>query len=98
MKARQWYRARIRWAEMVEGRGLRHWEEGHYLFCSEDRETAFRRALEIGEGGQSGGGFWCKRWKAQVASEDRPSQVITRRSRLPRFPEASSVGRAAFRL
>ena len=22
MKARQWYRARIRWAEMVEGRNL----------------------------------------------------------------------------
>ncbi len=55
MKTRQWYRARIRWAEMVEGRGIRHWEEGLYLFRSEDREAAFRRALEIGEGGQSGG-------------------------------------------
>ena len=30
MKTRQWYRARIRWAEMVEGRGIRHWEEGLY--------------------------------------------------------------------
>ena len=56
MKTRQWYRARIRWAEMVEGRGIRNWEEGLYLFRSEDREAAFRRALEIGEGGQSGGG------------------------------------------
>jgi hypothetical protein len=55
MKARQWYRARIRWAEMVEGRGIRNWEEGLYLFRSEDREAAFVRALEIGEGGQSGG-------------------------------------------
>ena len=55
MKTRQWYRARILWAEMVEGRGIRHWEEGLYLFRSEDREAAFRRALEIGEGGQSGG-------------------------------------------
>ena len=55
MKTRQWYQARIRWAEMVEGRGIRHWEEGLYLFRSEDREGAFRRALEIGEGGQSGG-------------------------------------------
>src|SRR6266536_457917 len=52
---RQWYQARIRWAEMVEGRGIRNWEEGLYLFRSEDREAAFRRALEIGEGGQSGG-------------------------------------------
>jgi hypothetical protein len=55
MKMRPWYQARIRWAEMVEGRGIRHWEEGLYLFRSEDREAAFRRALEIGEGGQSGG-------------------------------------------
>jgi hypothetical protein len=54
MKTRQWYQARIRWAEMVEGRGIRNWEEGLYLFRSEDREAAFQRALEIGEGGQSG--------------------------------------------
>ena len=54
MKALQWYRARRRWAEMVEGRGIRNWEEGLYLFRSEDRERAFTRALEIGEGGQSG--------------------------------------------
>ena len=55
MRRRQWYRARIRWAEMVKGRGIRNWEEGLYLFRSEDREAAFGRALEIGEGGQSGG-------------------------------------------
>jgi len=54
MKTRQWYRARILWAEMVEGCGIRHWEEGLYLFRSEDRKAAFQRALEIGEGGQSG--------------------------------------------
>jgi len=48
MKTRQWYRAGIGWAEMVEGRGIRHWEEGLYLFRSEDREAAFRRALESG--------------------------------------------------
>ena len=53
MKTRQWYRARIRWAEMVERRGIRYWEEGLYLFRSESREAAFRRALEIGEGGQT---------------------------------------------
>jgi hypothetical protein len=40
---------------MVEGRGIRHWEEGLYLFRSDNREAAFRCALEIGEGGQSGG-------------------------------------------
>lgn len=54
MIRRQWYRARIRWAEMVEGHGIRHWEEGLYLFRSENHDAAFQRALEIGEGGQSG--------------------------------------------
>ena len=39
---------------MVEGRGIRSWQEGLYLFRSENREAAFQRALEIGEGGQSG--------------------------------------------
>jgi hypothetical protein len=55
MKARQWYQARIRWAEMVEDRGIRHWQEGVYVYRSEDREAAFRRALAIGEAGQSDG-------------------------------------------
>lgn len=56
MKTRPWYQARIRWAEMVKGRGIRHWEEGRYLFRSADREAALQqRAWEIGEGGQSGG-------------------------------------------
>ena len=64
---RQWYQARIRWAEMVEGRGIRHWEEGRYLFRSEDREAAFRRALEIGEGGQSRGE---ERWAPAALGRD----------------------------
>ena len=75
MKARQWYRARIRWAEMVEGRGIRYWEEGLYLFRSEDREAAFRRALEIGEGGQSGGEEETGRRTRWV--ETRLAEVVT---------------------
>jgi len=55
MKTQDWYQARIRWAEMVEGRGIRNWEEAVYLFRSEDFDSAFQRALAIGEGGQSGG-------------------------------------------
>ena len=76
MKTRQWYRARIRWAERVEGRGIRNWEEGLYLFRSEDRKAAFRRALEIGEGGQSGGEEdgrrrrWVETRLAEVATLD----------------------------
>ena len=64
MKTLLWYRARIRWAEMVEGRGIRHWEEGLYLFRSENREAAFRRALEIGEGGQRRAWRKSYRWTA----------------------------------
>lgn len=33
---------------MVEGKGLRHWEEAVYLFISENRDRAFQRALEMG--------------------------------------------------
>ena len=74
MNPRQWYRARLRWAEMVEGRGIRNWEEGLYLFRSENREAAFQRALEIGEGGQSGGeeGGRQVRWV-----ETRLAEVVT---------------------
>jgi len=75
MKTRQWYQARIRWAEMVEGRGIRHWEGGLYLFRSEDRDAAFQRALEIGEGGQSGGDEESARRTRWV--ETRLAEVVT---------------------
>jgi hypothetical protein len=49
MNTRQWYYAHLRWAVMVEGKeGLRQWEEAVHVFLSDDRETAFKRALEIG--------------------------------------------------
>ena len=49
MNTRQWYYAHLRWAVMVEGKeGLRQWEEAVHVFLSADRETAFKRALEIG--------------------------------------------------
>ena len=56
VQGESWFQATIRWAVMVEGRGLRDWEEAVYLFRSEDYDSAFQRALAIGEGGQSGGG------------------------------------------
>ncbi len=75
MKTRQWYQARIRWAEMVEGRGICNWEEGLYLFRSEDRGAAFQRALQIGEGGQSGGEEETRRRTRWV--ETRLAEVLT---------------------
>jgi hypothetical protein len=79
MNKRQWYRARIRWAEMVEGTGIRNWEEGWYLFRSESREAAFQRALEIGEGGQSGETEETLRRRRRVETwvETRLAEVVT---------------------
>ena len=49
MSRPQWYFAHLRWAVMVEGKeGLRHWEEAVHIFLSENSETAFQRAIEIG--------------------------------------------------
>jgi hypothetical protein len=49
MNSREWYYAHIRCAVMVEGKeGLRQWEDAVHIFLSEDRTTAFQRALEIG--------------------------------------------------
>jgi hypothetical protein len=33
---------------MVEGRGLRRWEESMFVFRAADRQGAFQRALELG--------------------------------------------------
>ena len=47
-----WYYARVRWAVMVEGRGLRQWKESMIVFRAVDRKAAFERALEVGRKGQ----------------------------------------------
>lgn len=51
MKA--WFQAQIRWAVMEEGkRGLLRWQESAYIFLSDDHETAFQQALEVGRRGE----------------------------------------------
>jgi hypothetical protein len=69
-----WFYAKMRWAVMVEGRGIREWKEAGILFRSTDRESAFRRALEIGEGYQGGAeeGRRRQRWV-----ETRLAEVVT---------------------
>ena len=47
-----WFHARLRWAVMAGGEGLRHWEESDCFFRSADWEAAFTRALAIGRGRQ----------------------------------------------
>jgi hypothetical protein len=76
MSERQWYRAEIQWAVMVEGKqGLRQWEESVYFFQSEDREAAFQKALEIGRRDRhlqdhQEGRLWVERRLARVISLD----------------------------
>ncbi len=53
MTIKQWYYAQLRWAVMVEGKqGLREWKEAVHIFLSEDEQTAFQQALEIGRLGE----------------------------------------------
>ncbi len=49
MNTKEWYRAHLRWAVMVEGKeGLRCWEESIYMFLSANHDSAFQQALKIG--------------------------------------------------
>jgi hypothetical protein len=53
MKSKEWFHAQIRWAVLQEGkRGLLYWKESAYIFLSEDHETAFQQALEVGRRGE----------------------------------------------
>ena len=53
MTSKQWYYAQLRWAVMVEGKeGLREWKDAVHIFLSEDEQTAFQQALEIGRHGE----------------------------------------------
>ena len=70
MNRQQWYYAHLRWAVMVEGKGrATPWEEAVHIFLSEDRDTAFQRALEIGhqaEHSHDEGRRWVESRLAQV--------------------------------
>lgn len=72
MRPREWYRAEIRWAVMVEGKqGLRAWEDAVYFFMSEDQESAFQQALEIGwreREGHEEGRRWVEKRLARIVS------------------------------
>jgi hypothetical protein len=74
MNCRQWYYAQIRWAVMVDGKeGLRHWEEAVHIFLSENHETAFQRAVEIGhqaERSHDEGRRWVESRLAQIVRLD----------------------------
>jgi hypothetical protein len=54
--------------------GLRRWEESVYFFLSEDHDTAFQQALQIGrrrEGGRGEAGRWVQTRLAEIVTLDR---------------------------
>ena len=67
-----WYSARVRWAVMVEDRGLREWKESVFLFRAAGRKAAFKRALELGRRGQQGVGKrkWVENRLAEIVELD----------------------------
>jgi hypothetical protein len=81
MKQQAWFRAKIRWAVMVEGReGLRCWEESIHIFTSKDQEPAFQHALQIGrrqQDGHSEGPRWVEKRLAQVVTLDNLGKELT---------------------
>lgn len=73
MRPREWYRAEIRWAVMEDKQGLRSWEDAVYFFLSEDHDTAFQHALEIGwqeRDGREEGRRWVEKRLARIVSLD----------------------------
>jgi hypothetical protein len=72
MKPREWYRAEIRWAVMVEGKqGLREWEDAVHFFLAADEASAFQQALEIGRrehDGHEEGRRWVEKRLARIVS------------------------------
>src|SRR5664279_5455520 len=74
MNGQLWYYAQIRWAVMVDGKeGLLGWEDAVHIFLSEDRDSAFQRALEIGhqaEHSHDEGRRWVESRLAQVEKLD----------------------------
>ncbi len=82
MTTKQWYRAHLRWAVMVEGKeGLRGWKESVYLFLSQDHDTALRRALEIGRSHQDEhqeGRKWVETRLADIVTLDNPGKQPNR--------------------
>jgi hypothetical protein len=75
MNGKEWFRAHLRWAVMVEGKeGLRCWEESVCIFLSEDSDQAFQHALEIGRRGERDlheGKRWVETRLAEIVTLDR---------------------------
>ena len=75
----EWYQARLRWALMADGEGVRGWQESTLLFRSRDEEEAFQQALRFGrrrEGGGDEDGRFVGLRLAEVVTLDRLGWVI----------------------
>ncbi len=75
----EWFQARLRWAVMADGEGLRGWQESTVLFRSRDEEEAFEQALRFGrrrEGGREEDGRFVGLRMMEVVTLDRIGAVI----------------------
>ena len=76
---KEWFQARLRWAEMADDEGLRSWQESTVLFRSRDEEEAFEQALRYGrrrEGGREEDGRYVGLRLAEVVTLDRIGAVL----------------------
>lgn len=74
-----WFLARLCWAEMADGEGVRGWQVSTLLFRSRDEDEAFQQALRIGrrrEGGGEEDGRFVGLRLAEVVTLDRIGAVI----------------------
>jgi hypothetical protein len=75
----QWFQARLRWAVMADGEGLRGWQESTVLLRSRNEEEAFEQALRFGrrrEGGREEDGRFVGLRLTEVVALDRIGAVI----------------------
>lgn len=82
----QWFQARLRWAVMEEASGLNHWREAEHIFLSENRQTAWQQALQIGR----------QQEHSLLPLEDESAPVIDCRFAEIVYLEELGAGRTAF--
>jgi hypothetical protein len=70
---KRWYYARIRWAVLEEGEGLREWQEAAICFKAGNDVEAFERALQLGredEQSHQEGRVWVAKRLAKIVELD----------------------------
>ena len=70
---KRWYYARMRWAVLEEGDGLREWQEAAICFKANNDVAEFKRALQLGrenEQSHQEGRVWVDKRLAEIVELD----------------------------